>query len=327
MSRTARLVFMGSPEFALPSLEALAGAHDIRAVFTQPPRRKGRGMKLEPTPMSAYAEQHDIACFSPQKLTPAEHAELLASYEADMFIVVAYGQILSRQILDIPALGCVNAHASILPRWRGAAPIQRAIQAGDTITGITAMMMAEGLDTGPMLNRAEIEISPDMTASILHDRLAEMAATTLLDAVDSLMAGTAAPEAQEEAQACYAAKIQKDEAALSLAGDAHSLSCHIRAFSPFPGAYIRTVSGRLKLLHASVAEHTEAACEGQFLGCDNEGRMLIGCRMACWLSAMYSWQAKAGWAQQSFLMGRAGRQASRLPCRQTVAEDSRWLRR
>ena len=277
MSRTARLVFMGSPEFALPSLEALAGAHDIRAVFTQPPRRKGRGMKLEPTPIGAYAEQHGIACFSPQKLTPAEHAELLASYEADMFIVVAYGQILSRQILDIPALGCVNAHASILPRWRGAAPIQRAIQAGDTITGITAMMMAEGLDTGPMLNRAEIEISPDMTASILHDRLAEIAATTLLDAVDSLMAGTAAPEAQDEAQACYAAKIQKDEAALSLAGDAHSLSCHIRAFSPFPGAYIRTVSGRLKLLHASVAEHTEAACEGQFLGCDNEGRMLIGC--------------------------------------------------
>ena len=277
MSRTARLVFMGSPEFALPSLEALAGAHDIRAVFTQPPRRKGRGMKLEPTPIGAYAEQHGIACFSPQKLTPAEHTELLASYEADMFIVVAYGQILSRQILDIPALGCVNAHASILPRWRGAAPIQRAIQAGDTITGITAMMMAEGLDTGPMLNRAEIEISPDMTSSILHDRLAEMAATTLLDAVDSLMAGTATPETQDEAQACYAAKIQKDEAALSLAGDAHSLSFHIRAFSPFPGAYIQTVSGRLKLLHASVAEHTKAACEGQFLGCDNEGRMLIGC--------------------------------------------------
>jgi methionyl-tRNA formyltransferase len=277
MSRTARLVFMGSPEFALPSLDALAKAHSVCAVFTQPPRRKNRGMKLVPTPVGAYAEQLGIACFSPEKLTYADHAELLAGYDADMFIVVAYGQILSRQILDIPALGCVNAHASLLPRWRGAAPIQRAIQAGDKMTGITAMMMAQGLDTGPMLNRTEIQITADMTASDLHDRLAEMAATTLLDAVDSLMAGTARPETQDDAQACYAAKISSEEAALSLAGDAEQLGCHIRAFSPFPGAYIQTISGRLKLLHADIAENAGSADEGRFLGCDHQGRMLIGC--------------------------------------------------
>jgi len=277
MSRKARLVFMGSPEFALPSLQAMATHHDVCAVFTQPPRRRGRGMKLEPTPIGAYAEQQGITCFSPQRLTGQDHAELLTGYQADMFIVVAYGQLLSPQILSIPRLGCVNGHASLLPRWRGAAPIQRAIQAGDKMTGITAMMMAKGLDTGPMLNKTEIEITPQMTASILHDRLAEMTATTLLDAAASLMAGTATPEAQDEAQACYAAKISKEEAELSLADDAHSLSCHIRAFSPFPGAFIQTISGRLKLLHADIAEHASNADKGQFMGCDPQGRMLIGC--------------------------------------------------
>ncbi len=277
MGSNARLVFMGSPEFALPSLKAMVRHYDVCAVFTQPPRRKGRGMRHEPTPIGAYAEQLNIECHSPEKLSYDIHADQLKHYQADLFIVVAYGQILSTEILAIPKLGCVNAHASLLPRWRGAAPIQRAIQAGDSVTGITAMMMEAGLDTGPMLNKQQINIDPQMTASDLHDSLSELAAKSLIEAVDALVSGTASAVNQDDKYASYAAKISKEEAALSLAKSAAELSCHIRAFSPFPGGFINTISGRLKLLHASISETSAKASEGQFLGCDDAGRMLLGC--------------------------------------------------
>jgi len=273
----ARIVFMGSPDFAVPSLHALCKTHDVVAVYTQPPRKKGRGMKQIPTPVEQAATQANIPCFSPKSLRPEEQHEKLKAFQADLFIVVAYGQILSRAVLDIPPLGCVNAHASLLPRWRGAAPIQRAIEAGDNESGISAMLMAEGLDTGPVLNQYKLDISADMTAGQLHDALAKIAPTSLLQAVDDLMMAAASPTPQHEDDACYAAKISTSDAHLNLSQNAEILSRKIRAFSPSPGAFMHSISGRLKLLDASPAADKKVYGVGIFGGRDTEGRMLIGC--------------------------------------------------
>ena len=281
MTEPLNLVFMGSPDFAVPSLRALASQHLIQAVYTQPPRRKGRGMKLQPTAVGQVADELGLDCFWPDSLKDSDVQLQLARHQADLFIVVAYGLLLPQSVLDIPRLGCINGHASLLPRWRGAAPIHRAIEAGDSQTGVTAMMMQAGLDTGPMLNRQTVAITDDMTTGMLHDVLAEMTAECLISAASELAAGTARPEAQDNSQAVYAAKITNEETKLDFSMSAAELSRKIRAFQPFPGAWGEMISGRLKILMAEAVSESKigsgAASVGYYHGIDSEGRMQISC--------------------------------------------------
>ena len=274
-----KIVFMGSPDFACPTLQALLDSHhEVVHVLSQPPRAAGRGMAEKPTPVAALAQANHIPVSWPTSLKSDEETERLSVLNADLFVVVAYGLILPKQILAIPRLGCVNGHASLLPRWRGAAPIQRAIEAGDTKTGTCAMMMEEGLDTGPVILRKETAIGAEDTAASLHDRLAEMTAHTLLDAIALLADGTATPIIQSDEGVTYAAKIDKAEAALSFEDEADIVKQKIHAFSPFPGAFIMGDSGkRLKCLSAVVTTLDKAAKAGTYLRLSSEDGLIIAC--------------------------------------------------
>ena len=273
-----KIIFMGSPDFACPSLSRLADEHEVLHVLTQPPKASGRGMALRKTPVAELAEARGIPVSWPSSLKDKEVQENLRALGADLFVVVAYGLILPKAVLDIPRLSCVNGHASLLPRWRGAAPIQRAIEAGDNKTASCAMMMEEGLDTGPVIHCHSVDITDDDTASSLHDKLAETTALCLSEAVMMLANGTAAPQVQSEVGVCYAAKIAKQEAALDFSRPAQDLKHHIHAFSPFPGAFIEGASGkRLKCLLAKYEAKATSQPEGSYLGQDETGGMMIAC--------------------------------------------------
>ena len=274
-----KIVFMGSPDFACPTLQKLLdGPHEVCHVLTQPPRAAGRGMAEKQTPVAALAQANHIPVSWPVSLKSDQEAMRLSALKADLFVVVAYGLILPKQILDITALGSVNGHASLLPRWRGAAPIQRAIEAGDETTGTCAMMMEEGLDTGPVIATSLVPITADDTAQSLHDKLAVMTAQTLADAIIKLADGTATPSKQSEEGVTYAAKIDKSEAALSFDDEAESVKRKIHAFSPFPGAFILSEGGkRLKCLAAVVTKCDHPAKAGTYLGYSNEDGLIIAC--------------------------------------------------
>jgi methionyl-tRNA formyltransferase len=245
-----RIVFMGSPDFAIPALQTLAKTHDICAVYTQPAKPAGRGMKPTPVPVAAYAANMSMALFSPASLKPDDVQQQLAAHNADLFVVVAYGLLLPNTVLNLPKLGCINGHASLLPRWRGAAPIQRALAAGDTETGISAMLMDEGLDTGNVLMRRSCRIDPAETAGSLHDKLATLNAEILDDAVRDIVNLLATAEPQDDSQALHAAKISPQEAEIDWTLDTATLDRHIRAFTPFPGAWCHGPKGRLRILRA-----------------------------------------------------------------------------
>ena len=278
-SKGLKIIFMGSPDFACPTLEALLQSrHDVCHVLTQPPRAAGRGMAETKTAIARCAMDHHIQTSWPNSLADDEVKHRLASMRPDLFVVVAYGLILPVDILTIPSYGSVNGHASLLPRWRGAAPIQRAIESGDPITGTCAMMMEEGLDTGPVIAKMETDISAQDTAQTLHDRLAQMTAQTLLLAIDKIADGTAKPVPQSENGITYAAKIHKSEAALDLTRPAQSLKQQIHAFSPFPGSFIKGQSGtRLKCLTASTSAMTHDKMAGTYLGQDEDSALLLAC--------------------------------------------------
>ena len=264
--KRCRIIFMGSPDFACPTLRRLAAEHDVVHIFTQPPRAKGRGMTEQKTAVAQCGEALGISASWPTSLKDEAIQAELASYQADLFVVVAYGLLLPQAVLDIPRLGCLNGHASLLPRWRGAAPIQRAIEAGDTETGICAMMMEKGLDTGPVIHCERTSITPEDTAQTLHDRLAEMTATCLSDAISALIDARAQPQTQPEAGVCYAAKIHKSEAALDFSQPAAVLRAKIHAFTPFPGCFIEGASGkRLKCHQAEVSDTRHDASAGTLL--------------------------------------------------------------
>ncbi|BBA33467.1 methionyl-tRNA formyltransferase [Methylocaldum marinum] len=232
-----KIVFAGTPEFAAPTLEMLlGGAHEVCAVYTQPDRPAGRGRKLTPSPVKLLAQSHGVPVFQPTSLKELVEQERLRSLEADLMIVVAYGLILPKFVLEIPRLGCVNVHASLLPRWRGAAPIQRAILAGDEVTGITIMTVEPRLDAGPMLHKKSCRIAPLETAGELHDRLARLGAEALSEVLPDIEAGLIRPEVQDESQATYAAKLEKHEARLDWSMSAIDLERRIRAFNPWPVA-------------------------------------------------------------------------------------------
>jgi methionyl-tRNA formyltransferase len=227
-----RIIFAGTPQFAARALAALVGEHQVIAVLTQPDRPAGRGMQLAESPVKQFARPHNLTVLQPVTLKTEEAQRPLAALDADVMVVAAYGLILPKSVLQLPRYGCLNIHASLLPRWRGAAPIQRAILAGDTETGITIMQMDEGLDTGDMLLRQTCPISENDTAKTLHDKLAEMGASSILEALRLLQANRLMPIKQNNEAACYAAKLTKREAQIDWRQDARQIERAVRAYNP-----------------------------------------------------------------------------------------------
>jgi methionyl-tRNA formyltransferase len=251
MTSRLRIVFAGTPDFSVPALDALYEAgHEIAAVYTQPDRPAGRGRALADGPVKRRAIELGLRVEQPLTLKSAEATARLASYAADLVVVVAYGLILPQAILDRPRLGCLNIHASLLPRWRGAAPIQRAILAGDERSGVTIMRMEAGLDTGPMLLVRETPIGPDDTAGSLHDRLAALGAAAIVEAVAGWMHGKLVPVAQPTSGVSYAAKIHKDEALIDWLRPAQEIARQVRAFNPWPVAETRWMGRQLRIWEA-----------------------------------------------------------------------------
>jgi methionyl-tRNA formyltransferase len=245
-----RLAFMGTPDFAVPTLaELIAQGHDIAAVYSQPPRPKGRGMALEPGPVHKFALDHKLDVRTPLSLKGAPEQAEFNGLNVDAAIVVAYGLLLPKAILDAPRLGCFNLHGSLLPRWRGAAPIQRAVMAGDAETGVMVMRMEEGLDTGPVLMAERVAVGRK-TSGDLATELARLGADLMVRALGALERGGVTPTAQSETGVTYAKKILKNEARIDWTKSAAEIDCHIRGLSPFPGAFTEVKGERLKILYA-----------------------------------------------------------------------------
>jgi methionyl-tRNA formyltransferase len=245
-----RVIFMGTPEFSVPILGALAACHDVLAVYCQPPRPAGRGQTLRPSPVQAAAETLGLVVRHPVSLKSPAVQQEFAALEADVAVVVAFGLILPQAVLDAPRFGCLNIHASLLPRWRGAAPIHRAILAGDGTSGICIMQMEAGLDTGPVLLREATTIGRDETTADLHDRLSAMGAGLILQALEHLE--TLTPDPQAETGVTYAKKIDKSEARVDWSQPADAVDRQIRGMSPFPGAWCMAGTERVKLLRSRV---------------------------------------------------------------------------
>lgn len=271
--RPLRLVFAGTPEFSVPCLEACrASGAEVVAVYTQPDRPAGRGRKLAPSPVKQAALAAGIAVEQPQTLKTAEAQATLAAYRPDLLVVVAYGLILPRKVLAIPRLGCWNVHASLLPRWRGAAPIQRALLAGDAESGVDLMQMEAGLDTGPVLLEKRTPISRDDTGGSLHDRLAALGAAVLADGLARVLAGetlAAMPQAAEGVT--YAHKLDKAEARLDFTRPAIELERQVRAFDPWPGSDAEIAGEALRIWAARALELAHDAAPGSVLGAGREG--------------------------------------------------------
>ena len=267
-----RLAFMGTPAFSIAPLAALISAgHEIAAVYSQPPRPAGRGHALQKSPVHAFAEANAIPVMTPKSLKSTEAQAEFAALGLDAAVVVAYGLILPQPILDAPRLGCVNIHASLLPRWRGAAPIQRAIMAGDTETGVMTMQMDAGLDTGPVLMAERLAIGPDMNAGELHDALSPLGADLIVRTMAALERGAIVAQPQPETGATYAAKISKEETRLDWTRDAATLRNQVRGLSPAPGAWTEINGERVKVLKAALAEG--AGAPGTVL----DDRLTIAC--------------------------------------------------
>jgi len=267
-----RLVFAGTPEFAVPALRAAMAHGEVAAVYTQPDRAAGRGRKLTASPVKQVALDAGIPVHQPLTLRTPETQDTLRAFKPDVLIVVAYGLILPQDVLDIPRFGCWNLHASLLPRWRGAAPIQRAIEAGDTHTGVCLMQMEQGLDTGPVLLSKALEIAPEETSGRLHDRLASLGADILADGLTRLQNGTLpAPQPQSEHGVSYAHKLDKREARLDWAQPAEVLARTIRAFHPWPVAEAEVAGERLRI-HAAEPRNTATdATPGTIVNASREG--------------------------------------------------------
>ena len=250
-----RLIFMGTPDFAVPTLIELAGRkHEIVAVYTRAPKPAGRGMELQPTPVEREARRLGLPVFTPKTLKDQAAQAAFSAHKADAAVVVAYGLILPKPILEAPRLGCFNVHASLLPRWRGAAPINRAVMAGDEQSGVTIMQMDEGLDTGAMAMADRVPIQPDMTAGDLHDTLARLGADLMLRALAAAERGSLSLTPQPEQGVTYAAKIGKDETRIDWTKPWREVHNHIRGLSPFPGAWFELGGVRVKALRSTKGE-------------------------------------------------------------------------
>lgn len=251
-----KIIFMGTPAFSVPVLAALAAAHDVVAVYCQPPKPAGRGMEVQKTPVHLEAERLGIPVFAPKSFRKEPDAvDIFRSHDADLAVVVAYGMILPQDVLDVPRLGCVNIHASLLPRWRGAAPLQRAIEAGDTETGVCIMQMEAGLDTGPVWRTATTPITDQTTLPALHDTLSALGAREILAALPDIAAGIA-PTSQPDDGVTYAKKVERDEGRIDWNDSAALIHRKLRAFTPWPGLFFTLHGARVKVLEAAIANGT-----------------------------------------------------------------------
>ncbi len=251
-----KVVFMGSPDFAIPTLRALAKAYNVVGVVTQPDRPAGRGKVLTSPPIKNLAQQLGIETIQPERLKEPEAQAKLQSWSPDLIVVAAFGQILRKSVLSLPKYGCINVHASLLPRWRGAAPIQAALLHGDPRTGISIMQMDPGIDTGPVLAQQEVEILPEDTAESLSDRLALTGADLLVRTLPGYLSGEIRPQVQDESRATYASMLKKEEGLLDLNQPAAHLANLVRAFNPWPGAFMQWQDGTLKIHRAHAVECT-----------------------------------------------------------------------
>jgi len=268
-----RIIFAGTPDFATGALQALLDAeHDILAVYTQPDRPAGRGRKLKPSPVKALALEHHIPVEQPLNFKETDAIEKLKNYHADLMIVVAYGLLLPLSVLDAPTHGCLNIHASLLPRWRGAAPIQRAIAAGDIETGITIMQMNEGLDTGDMLLKLATPITANDTGGSLHDRLASLGAEAIITALPDLMTVQSKAEQQNNNLANYAKKLSKAEGSINWSQSATEIDRHIRAFNPWPTCHSKLEDKIIRIHEAQILEQTNPANSQNSL--ENSGKII-----------------------------------------------------
>ncbi|WP_318519962.1 methionyl-tRNA formyltransferase [Photobacterium leiognathi] len=272
MSKPLRIVFAGTPDFAARHLAALLSSqHDVVAVYTQPDRPAGRGKKLTASPVKAIALEHDIPVYQPVSLRNEEAQQELAAIDADIMIVVAYGLLLPQEVLDTPRLGCINVHGSILPRWRGAAPIQRSIWAGDTETGVTIMQMDIGLDTGDMLKVATLPIEATDTSATMYEKLAELGPDALIDCLSDIADGTAVAVKQDDEQANYAKKLSKEEALIDWAMDAAAIERCVRAFNPWPMSYFTVAEQNVKVWQTAVEADNQGKAPGTILSADKQG--------------------------------------------------------
>ena len=273
-----RVIFAGTPDFAATHLQAILDddRYQLVAIYTQPDRPAGRGKKITQSPVKKLALANDIQLKQPASLTDIKTQETIARLEADVLIVVAYGLILPQAVLDIPRLGCINVHGSILPKWRGAAPIQRAIEAGDRETGVTVMQMDVGLDTGPMLTTSLCTIDDKETSASLYPKLAVLGAQALINTLEKMRSGTAVGIAQDSTQSSYADKIAKQESLIDWSASVTEIERRIRAFNPFPAAYSLVNGQRIKIWLASAVSRDYPGVPGEILSADDDG-LLVKC--------------------------------------------------
>jgi len=267
-----KLIFAGTPDFAARHLAALLSSdHEVVAVYTQPDKPAGRGQKLTASSVKELALTHNLPVYQPASLRKEEAQAELAALGADLMVVVAYGLILPKAVLDTPPLGCINVHGSLLPRWRGAAPIQRAIWAGDDETGVTIMQMDVGLDTGAMIRKVNCPISADDTSASLYDKLAELGPQALVDTINAMAAGETAADAQDDALANYAEKLSKEEARIDWSMDAVTIERCIRAFNPWPISWFEVADQTIKVWQAKVIASEHGQQPGTLLNADKQG--------------------------------------------------------
>ncbi|MDF2155103.1 methionyl-tRNA formyltransferase [Vibrio sp. CAU 1672] len=272
MSQSLRIVFAGTPDFAARHLAALLSSeHEVIAVYTQPDRPAGRGKKLTASPVKTIALEHDIPVYQPENFKSDEAKQQLADLNADIMVVVAYGLLLPQAVLDTPKLGCINVHGSILPRWRGAAPIQRSIWAGDAETGVTIMQMDIGLDTGDMLKIATLPIDATDTSASMYEKLAELGPDALINCLADIAAGTAVPVKQDDELANYAKKLSKEEARIDWNDDAAHIERCVRAFNPWPMSHFKAAENSIKVWQSRIAEQTSDKPAGTIVQTDKTG--------------------------------------------------------
>ena len=305
MRSPLKVVFAGTPDFAAVALKALINSHhDVIAVYTQPDRPAGRGRKLQASPVKQLAVENNIPVYQPESLKGEAEQQPLRELDADVMIVAAYGLILPQAILDTPEMGCLNIHASLLPRWRGAAPIQRAIAAGDKQTGITIMQMNAGLDTGNMLSTTSCPITKEDTGGSLHDKLAELGANSLLTTLDDLQAGNITPVVQDDALATYAHKLDKQEAQLNWNNTAQQLHNQVRAFNPWPVAFFMVDDKAIRVWQSKVIEEQHDKQPGTVLHADKKG-IDIACNNSVLRLLQLQPPGKKAMDVTSFLNGRS----------------------
>ncbi len=294
-----KIVFLGTPEFAVPTVEALSKKHEIVCVYTRAPKEAGRGKELQKSPVHEWALAHNIEVRTPKTLRADEEQQKFAELKADIAIVAAYGLILPKKVIEAMPKGCLNVHGSLLPRWRGAAPMQRAIEAGDEKTGITIMQVVEALDAGAMYKKGEIVIDKDMTVGILHDKMAQLGAKLMVEVLDDL--DNITPQAQDESLVTYAAKIDKAESLLDFSQPAMVLERKVRAFNPYPATYFEHKGERFKLLKTRVVANDKGLKVGEIW--QDKENLLIGCKDGALLVEQIQRQGKKVMSAAELLRG------------------------